>query len=370
MANRILNCTDRRALDLAGLHRRGARGAASSTTTSTLFEMGAHPFLTLTLFIAMFERDHGPLEYQIAYGAGDGAPHAALPRHRHLSRARRRAHTPTASRPTCAEHPDPAPAAGRAAGPRSPPRRVVPLDLLCAIGTSYFGRAGAALRARACRASAWSSSPPALAAGTRVWFATSAGMAPGDGSLAERCAVPDVDRGRRSTPTGRRTPLVAALGLSAVAAWMALTWRAAAAAGRAGARPGRRRRRRPGRRSARRASLGAGRVVAACRSRTTAERARAAGADAVVACAADDGRARRSAARGLGGAARRRGRPGLRRGRDGGVAGRSPTAAGWSTSAVPPATRRSFSSAVLRSRSASVLGYTNNALTPTSAATP
>ena len=30
--------------------------------------MGAHPFLTLTLFIAMFERDHGPLEYQIAYG--------------------------------------------------------------------------------------------------------------------------------------------------------------------------------------------------------------------------------------------------------------------------------------------------------------
>ena len=30
--------------------------------------MGAHPFLTLTLFIAMFERDHGPLEYQRAYG--------------------------------------------------------------------------------------------------------------------------------------------------------------------------------------------------------------------------------------------------------------------------------------------------------------
>jgi hypothetical protein len=33
-----------------------------------LFDLGAHPFLTLTLFIAMFERDHGPLEYQIAYG--------------------------------------------------------------------------------------------------------------------------------------------------------------------------------------------------------------------------------------------------------------------------------------------------------------
>ena len=33
-----------------------------------LFTLGAHPFLTLTLFIAMFERDHGPLEYQRAYG--------------------------------------------------------------------------------------------------------------------------------------------------------------------------------------------------------------------------------------------------------------------------------------------------------------
>jgi hypothetical protein len=32
-----------------------------------LFQLGAHPFLTLTLFIAMFERDHGPLEYQKAY---------------------------------------------------------------------------------------------------------------------------------------------------------------------------------------------------------------------------------------------------------------------------------------------------------------
>ena len=40
----------------------------ASRTTSSLFEMGAHPFLTLTVFIAMFERDHGPLEYQIAYG--------------------------------------------------------------------------------------------------------------------------------------------------------------------------------------------------------------------------------------------------------------------------------------------------------------
>ena len=34
----------------------------------TLFRMGAHPFLTLTLFIAMFERDHAePLGFQLEY---------------------------------------------------------------------------------------------------------------------------------------------------------------------------------------------------------------------------------------------------------------------------------------------------------------
>ena len=33
-----------------------------------LFELGAHPFLTLTLFIAMFERDHEePLGFQLEY---------------------------------------------------------------------------------------------------------------------------------------------------------------------------------------------------------------------------------------------------------------------------------------------------------------
>ena len=42
-----------------------------------LFELGAHPFLTLTLFIAMFERDHGPLEYQKAYGKA--MEHLSLP---------------------------------------------------------------------------------------------------------------------------------------------------------------------------------------------------------------------------------------------------------------------------------------------------
>jgi hypothetical protein len=53
------------------------RDALSSQDHVALFEMGAHPFLTLTLFIAMFERDHGPLEYQIAYG--QALKHLALP---------------------------------------------------------------------------------------------------------------------------------------------------------------------------------------------------------------------------------------------------------------------------------------------------
>jgi hypothetical protein len=67
MANKILNCADaERSIWLAfdGDERRALR----EHDHVALFEMGAHPFLTLTLFIAMLERDHGSLEYQIAYG--------------------------------------------------------------------------------------------------------------------------------------------------------------------------------------------------------------------------------------------------------------------------------------------------------------
>jgi hypothetical protein len=65
-ANRILNCTGPEqstwlAFDPA------EREALVAHDHVTLFEMGAHPFLTLTLFIALFERDHGPMEYQAAY---------------------------------------------------------------------------------------------------------------------------------------------------------------------------------------------------------------------------------------------------------------------------------------------------------------
>jgi hypothetical protein len=46
------------------------REALATQDHVKLFELGAHPFLTLTLFIAVFERDNTePLEYQKAYGA-------------------------------------------------------------------------------------------------------------------------------------------------------------------------------------------------------------------------------------------------------------------------------------------------------------
>jgi hypothetical protein len=44
------------------------REALATHDYPKLFELGAHPFLTLTLFIAMFERDHDtPLGFQLEY---------------------------------------------------------------------------------------------------------------------------------------------------------------------------------------------------------------------------------------------------------------------------------------------------------------
>lgn len=43
------------------------RQALSTHDYPKLFELGAHPFLTLTLFIAMFERDHEPMGFQTVY---------------------------------------------------------------------------------------------------------------------------------------------------------------------------------------------------------------------------------------------------------------------------------------------------------------
>ncbi|RZU31935.1 hypothetical protein [Blastococcus saxobsidens] len=78
MANKLLNCIDaERSTWLAFTDEE--RRALREHDHVTLFRMGAHPFLTLTLFIAMFERDHGPLEYQQAYGRAMAEAGIALP---------------------------------------------------------------------------------------------------------------------------------------------------------------------------------------------------------------------------------------------------------------------------------------------------
>jgi hypothetical protein len=75
-AGRLLNCTaDERTTWLSFTDEE--RRALREHDHVALFEMGAHPFLTLTLFIAMFERDHGPLEYQKAYATA--MQHITLP---------------------------------------------------------------------------------------------------------------------------------------------------------------------------------------------------------------------------------------------------------------------------------------------------
>jgi NADPH:quinone reductase-like Zn-dependent oxidoreductase len=238
---------------------------------------------------------------------------------------------------------------------------IVPLDLLCATGTSYFGQQplpyvpgvqGVGMVRRS----------PALAAGRRVWFATAAGMQPGDGSLAELCAVTTGDL----VPIEADLPdaAAAAIGTSGIAAWMALTWRArlqpgesvvvlgaSGVVGQVALAASR--------------SLGAGRVVACVRSQPAVEAAMAGGADEVVVLPERSDRAQladrlREAAGGpvdvvidpvfgepAAAAAEALG-PGGRLVNLGGAAG----------------DRTDFSSAALRGRMISVLGYTNNAISP------
>ncbi|MEJ3652940.1 hypothetical protein WEH80_08145 [Actinomycetes bacterium KLBMP 9759] len=65
-ANRILNCVAaERSTWLA--FDDAERAALAGHDYPSLFAMGAHPFLTLTLFIAMFERDHDGLGFQLEY---------------------------------------------------------------------------------------------------------------------------------------------------------------------------------------------------------------------------------------------------------------------------------------------------------------
>jgi hypothetical protein len=66
IANSILNCHGaERSTWLAFPEEE--RRALREHDHVALFQLGAHPFLTLTLFIAMFERDHGPLGFQKEY---------------------------------------------------------------------------------------------------------------------------------------------------------------------------------------------------------------------------------------------------------------------------------------------------------------
>src|SRR5436190_12797226 len=107
---------------------------------------------------------------------------------------------------------------------------VSPVDLLCASGTSYFG-APPVPYVPGVQGVGVIEESGTRPAGQRVWFSCDAGMRPGDGALAELCAADEPSA--LPLPDGVGDEEVAALGLSAIAAWMALTWRG-------GLRPGER----------------------------------------------------------------------------------------------------------------------------------
>jgi NADPH:quinone reductase-like Zn-dependent oxidoreductase len=236
---------------------------------------------------------------------------------------------------------------------------ISPLDLLCASGTSYFGAPrlpyipgvqgiGIVMEAEI------------LAPGQRVWFSCDAGMKPGDGSMALYCVIDESSA--LVLPDQIDDDLAAALGLSAIAAWMALTWRghlqrgeqvlvlgASGAVGQVAVQAAK--------------LLGAGRVIAASRDEEGRARALSRGADAVVDLTGDDVEelSRRIAAAcegplhlvidpvwGL---------PAEAAVRVLAAEGRLVNIG----SAAGPTVR--FESAILRSRLHAILGYTNNALT-------
>jgi NADPH:quinone reductase-like Zn-dependent oxidoreductase len=185
-------------------------------------------------------------------------------------------------------------------------------------------------------------------------------MVPADGSLAEECAVRPIDLVPITDEVSDAA--VAAIGTSGIAAWMALTWRAklqagerAVVLGASGA---------VGQVALAAAKhLGAASVVAVCRSERSAGKARTAGASVVVVLNPNEDRAA--------------------------LTGRLTEAAGGPVDVVidpvfgEPAAAAAmalahwgrlvniggaagdlaeFSSAVIRGRTISVLGYTNNAI--------
>lgn len=122
--------------------------------------------------------------------------------------------------PVVTDRAEPSPGPGEVAV-RVTAAPITPLDLLCASGTSYFG----------VPATPYVPGVQGVGelAGTPVWFATAAGMRPGDGSMAEYAVAASGDV--VVLPEGADPALVAALGLSAVAAWRCLTATGGLAAG-------------------------------------------------------------------------------------------------------------------------------------------
>jgi len=233
------------------------------------------------------------------------------------------------------------------------------LDLLCATGKSYFGPPqlpyipgvqGIGIVMESER----------LAPGQRVWFSCDAGMKPGDGSLALYCVIDESSA--LVLPESVENDLAAALGLSAIAAWMALTWRghlqpgeqvlvlgASGAVGQVAVQAAK--------------LLGARRVIAASRDEVGRTRALKLGADAVVDLNGDDvDEISRRMAAACDGPLHLVIDPVW--GMPAEAAVRVLAAQGRLVnigSAAGPTVR--FESAILRSRVHAILGYTNNALT-------
>ncbi|HEV2582888.1 MAG TPA: zinc-binding dehydrogenase [Ktedonobacteraceae bacterium] len=236
---------------------------------------------------------------------------------------------------------------------------ISPLDLLCASGTSYFGApklpyipgtqgVGIVMEA------------DVLASGQRVWFSCDAGMKPGDGSMAQYCLIEEASA--LALPAEIESDLAAALGLSAIAAWMALTWRgrlqpgeqvlvlgASGAVGQVAVQAAR--------------LLGAGRVIAASRDKDGLALALSRGADAAVDLSGDDvDEVSRRIAAACDGPLQLVidpvwGLPAEAAGRVLATGGRFVNIG----SAAGASAR--FESAIVRSRLHNILGYTNNALT-------
>ena len=190
-------------------------------------------------------------------------------------------------------------------------------------------------------------------------------MAPGDGSLAETCAVAADDVVPLDGAVADED--AAAIGTSGIAAWMCLTWRAGLQPGErvlvlgAGGTVGQAA-------IAAARSLGAARVVAVCRSAAAESRAARAGADEVVRVAeAETADPAALGRRFVVGRGRTRWTSSSTR-----SSGRSAVAACLALASGGRLVNlgglggdgAQLSSAVLRARSASVLGYTNNAITP------